>query len=116
MPDSNAAAVTDNFAETTLRTATRCFDMRWTVTHVPTHQSPVRCHLCPGPRLFLASQYPERDTAFGDDPSAVLLGPYPTPYPLGGVGLRNGEKARLERAFSLRLGRLADGQRPTGWK
>ena len=22
--------------------------MGWTVTHVPTHQSPVRCHLCPG--------------------------------------------------------------------
>jgi hypothetical protein len=33
--------------ETTLRTATRCFDMRRTVTHVPTHQSPIRCHLCP---------------------------------------------------------------------
>src|SRR6266852_749797 len=60
MPDSNAAAVTDNCAETTLRTATRCFDMRWTVTHIPTHQSPVRCHLCPGPRHLLASQPPQQ--------------------------------------------------------
>jgi hypothetical protein len=31
--------------------------MRWTVTHVPTHQSPISCHLCPGPRHFLASQH-----------------------------------------------------------
>ena len=29
---------------------------------------------------------------------------------------RDAEKARLERAFSLRLGHLADGQWPTGWK
>jgi catechol 2,3-dioxygenase-like lactoylglutathione lyase family enzyme len=29
---------------------------------------------------------------------------------------RDVEKARLERAFSLRLGRLANGQLPTGWK
>jgi hypothetical protein len=29
--------VTESCAETTLRTATRCFDMRGTVTHVPTH-------------------------------------------------------------------------------
>ena len=29
---------------------------------------------------------------------------------------RDIEKARLERAFSLRLGRLANGQLPTGWK
>jgi hypothetical protein len=26
------------------------------------------------------------------------------------------EKARLERAFSLRLDHLSNGQRPTGWK
>ena len=29
---------------------------------------------------------------------------------------RDVEKARLERAFSLRLGRRANGQLPTGWK
>ena len=49
-PVSAAAAVTDNCDETTLRTATRCFDMRATVTHVPTHLSPIRCRLCPGLR------------------------------------------------------------------
>jgi hypothetical protein len=38
MPHWAAAAVTDNCAETTLRTATCCFDMQRTVTHVPTHQ------------------------------------------------------------------------------
>ena len=54
---SAAAAVTDNCAETTLRMATRCFDMGATVAHVPTHQSPIRCHLCPGVRHFLASHH-----------------------------------------------------------
>ena len=47
MPHWAAAAVTDNCAETTLRTATWCFDMQRTVTHVPTHLSPIMCHLCP---------------------------------------------------------------------
>ena len=56
IPYSAAAAVTDNCDEMTLRTATRCFDMRGTVTHVPTHQSPIRCHLCPELRHYLASQ------------------------------------------------------------
>ena len=39
IPYAAAAAVTDSCLETTLRTATRCFDMRPTVTHVPTHQA-----------------------------------------------------------------------------
>jgi hypothetical protein len=39
--------VTDSCPETTLRTATRCFDMAGTVTYVPTHVCPIRCHLCP---------------------------------------------------------------------
>jgi hypothetical protein len=34
----------------------------------------------------------------------------------GGARGRDVEKARLERAFSLRLGHLANGQWPTGWK
>jgi hypothetical protein len=38
MPQEAAAAVTDNWAETTFRTATWCFDMLRTVTHVATHQ------------------------------------------------------------------------------
>ncbi len=38
MPQVAAAAVTDNPAETTFRTATWCFDMLRTVTHVATHQ------------------------------------------------------------------------------
>jgi hypothetical protein len=37
IPYAAAAAVTDSSLETTLRTATRCFDMRPTVTHVATH-------------------------------------------------------------------------------
>ena len=47
MPHWAAAAVTDSCAETTLRMATLCFDMQLTVTHVPTHQYPIKCHLCP---------------------------------------------------------------------
>jgi len=49
--------------------------------------------------------------------------------PAGGDGIRDAtqvdtqavsafdvEKARVERAFSLQLGDLGNGQRPTGWK
>jgi hypothetical protein len=36
--------------------------------------------------------------------------------PRQGVTALDVEKARLERAFSLRLGRLPNGQWPTGWK
>ena len=50
IPYSAAAAVIDNCDETTLRTATRCFDMRPTVAHVPTHKSPISCRQCPGLR------------------------------------------------------------------
>jgi len=46
-PTSAAATVTDDWFVTTLRTATRCFDMGRTVTHVPTQVSPISCHLCP---------------------------------------------------------------------
>jgi hypothetical protein len=56
-PYSAAEVVTDSCAETTLRTATWCFDMPKTVTHVPTHPSPIRCHLYRGLRHFLASQH-----------------------------------------------------------
>lgn len=45
-----AAAVTDSCVETTFRTATRCFDMRPNVAHVPTHLTPIRCRLCAEPR------------------------------------------------------------------
>jgi hypothetical protein len=55
---SAAAAVTDSCPETTLRTATRCFDMAGTVTHVPTHVCPIRRHLCPELRHLRARHLP----------------------------------------------------------
>jgi len=45
MPQEAAAAVTDHWAETTFRTATWCFDMLRTVTHVATHLVSVGPHL-----------------------------------------------------------------------
>ena len=47
LPRRGSLTASNNCDETTLRTATRCFDMRPTVTHVATHLSPIRCHLCP---------------------------------------------------------------------